>query len=150
MKRYKSTAAKKPKKSKVLIFLNIVIGLLTAAVVFGLIGFYMSSRDNYYDRKFGDTIASRYIENREYAQLLEMYYGDWGVLGLVNSDYEECAAVAKYAEAAFRESAYRMDGDAGRADMQKAIMDAAASEVGIYEPEIGRISELLDPFNLKP
>lgn len=150
MKRYKSTAAKKPKKSKVLIFLNIVIGLLTAAVVFGLIGFFMSSRDNYYDRKFGDSIASRYIENREYAQLLDTYYRDWGVLGLVNSGYEECAAVAEYAEAAFRESAYRMDGDTGRADRQKAAMDTAASRVGIYEPEIGRINEILDPLNIKP
>ena len=99
MTRYKSTAPRKPKKSKVLIFLNIVIGILSAAVVFGLIGFFMSSGDNYYNRKFGDSSVSRDIENGEYADLLDMYYRDWGVLGMVNSGYEESAAVAKYAQA---------------------------------------------------
>ena len=150
MTRYKSTAAKKPKKSKVLIFLNIVIGLLTAAVVFGLIGFFMSSRDNYYDRKFGDRSAARYIEDGKYADLLDTYYRDWGALGLVNSGYEEGAAVAKYAEAAFRESAYRMNGDAKKADRQKAVMDEAASKVGIYEPETGRIREILNAVDVIP
>ena len=150
MTRYKSTAPRKPKKSEVLIFLNIVIGILSAAVVFGLIGFFMSSGDNYYNRKFGDSSVSRDIENGEYADLLDMYYRDWGVLGMVNSGYEESAAVAKYAQAALRESAYRMEGDTERADRQKAIMDEAASEVGIYEPEISRISEILSPARTVP
>ena len=42
MARYISKASKKPKKSKVIIFLNIVIGMLTAFVIFFLIGFLSS------------------------------------------------------------------------------------------------------------
>ena len=35
------------KKSKVLIFLDVVIGILTAFLIFGLIGFMASRSDNY-------------------------------------------------------------------------------------------------------
>ena len=52
MTKYVSTAPKKPKKSKVLIFLNIVIGILTAAVIIRLVIFLLidSDRHGYYNR----------------------------------------------------------------------------------------------------
>ena len=59
MTKYVSTAPKKPKKSKVLIFLNIVIGILTAAVIIRLVIFLLidSDRHGYYNRTFGDMSA---------------------------------------------------------------------------------------------
>ena len=62
MARYISKASKKPKKSKVIIFLNIVIGMLTAFVIFFLIGFLSSGGNDYYSRKFGDSFTSSSIE----------------------------------------------------------------------------------------
>ena len=69
MARYISKASKKPKKSKVIIFLNIVIGMLTAFVIFFLIGFFSSGGNDYYSRKFGDSLTSYSIERGQYAQL---------------------------------------------------------------------------------
>ena len=85
MARYISKASKKKKKSKVIIFLNIVIGMLAAFVIFFLIGFLSSEGDNYYSRKFGDSLTSSSIERGQYAQLINEY----------NSGDSERAAVQK-------------------------------------------------------
>ena len=129
MTKYVSTAPKKPKKSKVLIFLNIVIGILTAAVIIRLVIFLLidSDRHGYYNRTFGDE-----------------YINDRGVIGMVNSEYEDAAAVAEYADAAFRYGAYMGSGDAQRAQRQKERMDKAAEKVGIYGPELEKIDGRLD------
>ena len=78
MARYISRAQKKPKKSKVIIFLNIVIGILVAFIIMGLIGFVGSMGDNYYTREFGDTMTSYSIDDGDYADLLNEYYSDYG------------------------------------------------------------------------
>jgi hypothetical protein len=144
MARYISRASKKPKKSKVIIFLNIVIGMLTAFVIFFLIGFFSSERDNYYSRKFGDSMTSYNIERGQYAQLINEYNYDYGAIGSVNSGYEDAAAVAEYAMSAFRYKAYLQSGDSERAAVQKQRMEKAAAEVGIYEPELSKIDSALD------
>ena len=119
MARYISKASKKPKKkpkkSKVIIFLNIVIGMLTAFVIFFLIGFLSSGGNDYYSRKFGDSFTSSSIERGQYAQLINEYNSDYGAIGSVNSGYEDAAAVAEYAAAAFRYKAYLQSGDSERA-----------------------------------
>ena len=144
MARYISKASKKPKKSKVIIFLNIVIGMLTAFVIFFLIGFLSSGGDDYYSRKFGDSFTSSSIERGQYAQLINEYNSDYGAIGSVNSGYEDAAAVAEYAAAAFRYKAYLQSGDSERAAVQKQRMEKAAAEVGIYEPELSKIDSALD------
>ena len=143
MARYISRAQKKPKKSKVIIFLNIVIGILVAFIIMGLIGFVGSMGDNYYTREFGDTMTSYSIDDGDYADLLNEYYSDYGNLGYVNKGYEDAAALAEYAEAAFRYNAYQQAGDSERASRQKALMDQAAAGVGIYEPELSKTDERL-------
>ena len=144
MARYISKASKKPKKSKVIIFLNIVIGMLTAFVIFFLIGFLSSGGNDYYSRKFGDSFTSSSIERGQYAQLINDYNHDYGAIGSVNSGYEDAAAVAEYAAAAFRYKAYLQSGDSERAVVQKQRMEKAAAEVGIYEPELSKIDSALD------
>ena len=144
MARYISKASKKPKKSKVIIFLNIVIGMLTAFVIFFLIGFFSSGGNDYYSRKFGDSFTSSSIERGQYAQLINEYNSDYGAIGSVNSGYEDAAAVAEYAAAAFRYKAYLQSGDSERAVVQKQRMEKAAAEVGIYEPELSKIDSALD------
>ena len=111
MARYISKASKRPKKSKVILFLNIVIGMLAAFVIFFLIGFFTSGGDNYYSRKFGDSLSSNNIERGQYAQLVNEYNYNYGAIGSVNSGYEDAAAVAEYAAAAFRYKAYLQAGD---------------------------------------
>lgn len=144
MARYISKASKKPKKSKVIIFLNIVIGMLTAFVIFFLIGFLSSGGNDYYSRKFGDSFTSSSIERGQYAQLINEYNSDYGAIGSVNSGYEDAAAVAEYAAAAFRYKAYLQSGDSERAVVQKQRMEKAAAEVGIYAPELTKIDSALD------
>lgn len=143
MAKYISRAAKKPKKSKVIIFLNIVIGLLTAVLLITLVSFLSDINDTYYNRKFGDSLTSRYIERGDYADLVNEYLYDYGTIGMVNDGYEDAAAVAEYADAAFRYNAYEKAGDTVRAAGQKARMDDAAEKVGIYEPELSRIDDIL-------
>lgn len=144
MARYISRASKKPKKSKVLIFLNIVIGFLAAIAVIIVIGYLNESRDNYYQRSFGDSMTAYHIDRGAYGNLVEEYQDDRGVLGKVNENYEEAAALAAYADAAFRYKAYLESGESERAAAQKARMEEAAAGVGIYEPEIARIDRILD------
>jgi hypothetical protein len=62
---------------------------------------------------------------------------------MVNKGYEDLAAVAEYADAAFRNSAYEKAGDAEAAKIQRERMEKAASEAGIYSPEISKIDSLL-------
>ena len=146
MTKYVSTAPKKPKKSKVLIFLNIVIGILTAAVIIRLVIFLLidSDRHGYYNRTFGDMSAVYSLERSDYAELVDEYINDRGVIGMVNSEYEDAAAVAEYADAAFRYGAYMGSGDAQRAQRQKERMDKAAEKVGIYGPELEKIDGRLE------
>jgi hypothetical protein len=146
MAKYVSIPPKKPKKSKVLIFLNIVIGILTAAVILRLAVFFLSDygRSSYYNRSFGDFSTMYALERSEYAELVDEYYGDRGVLGRINDGYEDAAAVAEYADAAFRYGAYMESGDTQRAQRQKERMDKAAEKAGIYGPELEKIDGRLD------
>ena len=144
MAKYVSRAPKRPKKSKVIIFLNIVIGLLAALVIICLIGLVSSNRDSSYNRQFGDSYSSYSLERGEYSELINEYERDYGILGMVNSGYEDLAAVAEYAEAAFRYNAYQKAGDTERAAKQKARMDEAAGKTGIYEPELLKIDLILN------
>ena len=143
-KRYISRAPKKPKKSKVIIFLNVLIGLLTAVVLLTAIGFWNSNRDSYYDRKFGDSSDYYALVRGNYADLLYQYGYDGGAIGRVNKGFEELAAVAQYADAAFRCSAYEKAGDGSAVKTQKERMEKAASGVGIYGPELSKIDSLLN------
>ena len=143
MARYISRAPKKPKRSKVIIFLNVLIGILTAAVIITAVGYWSSNRNSYYDRKFGDSTTHYNVERGEYSELVYDYNYDGGSIGMVNKGYEDLAAVAEYADAAFRHSAYEKAGDAKAAGTQKERMEKAASEAGIYSPEISKIDSLL-------
>ena len=89
MARYISKAKRGPKKSKVIIFLNVVIGLLAAFCIFMLIGFFTTDNDHYYDRGFDAYYISYTIDKGDYAQLLGDYYRDYGILGMVESGSEE-------------------------------------------------------------
>ena len=143
MARYISRAPKKPKRSKVIIFLNVLIGILTAAVIITAVGYWSSNRNSYYDRKFGDSTTHYNVERGEYSELVYDYNYDGGSIGMVNKGYEDLAAVAEYADAAFRHSAYEKAGDAKAAGVQKERMEKAASEAGIYSPELSKIDSLL-------
>ena len=132
MARYISRAPKKPKRSKVIIFLNVLIGILTAAVIITAVGYWSSNRNSYYDRKFGDSTTHYNVERGEYSELVYDYNYDGGSIGMVNKGYEDLAAVAEYADAAFRNSAYEKAGDAETAKIQRERMEKAASEAGIY------------------
>lgn len=144
MARYVSKAKRGPKKSKVIIFLNIVIGMLAALCLFMLIGFFTTDNSHYYDRGFNAYYISDYIHKGDYAPLLIDYYDDYGILGMVEEGSEEEAALAGYADAAFRYNAYLQAGDSERAAVQKARMEEAAKEVGIYEPELAKIGIALN------
>lgn len=143
MARYISRAPKKPKRSKVIIFLNVLIGILTAAVIITAVGYWSSNRNSYYDRKFGDSTTHYNVERGEYSELVYDYNYDGGSIGMVNKGYEDLAAVAEYADAAFRNSAYEKAGDAETAKIQRERMEKAASEAGIYSPELSKIDSLL-------
>lgn len=143
MARYISRAPKKPKRSKVIIFLNVLIGILTAAVIITAVGYWSSNRNSYYDRKFGDSTTHYNVERGEYSELVYDYNYDGGSIGMVNKGYEDLAAVAEYADAAFRNSAYEKAGDAEAAKVQRERMEKAASEAGIYSPEMSKIDSLL-------
>lgn len=143
MARYISRAPKKPKRSKVIIFLNVLIGILTAAVIITAVGYWSSNRNSYYDRKFGDSTTHYNVERGEYSELVYDYNYDGGSIGMVNKGYEDLAAVAEYADAAFRNSAYEKAGDAEAAEIQRERMEKAASEAGIYSPELSKIDSLL-------
>ena len=143
MARYSSRAPKKPKRSKVIIFLNVLIGILTAAVIITAVGYWSSNRNSYYDRKFGDSTTHYNVERGEYSELVYDYNYDGGSIGMVNKGYEDLAAVAEYADAAFRNSAYEKAGDAEAAKIQRERMEKAASEAGIYSPELSKIDSLL-------
>ena len=144
MARYISRAPKKPKRSKVIIFLNVLIGILTAAVIITAVGYWSSNRNSYYDRKFGDSTTHYNVERGEYSELVYDYNYDGGSIGMVNKGYEDLAAVAEYADAAFRNSAYEKAGDAEAAKTQRERMEKAASEAGIYSPELSKIDSLLN------
>ena len=144
MARYISRAPKKPKRSKVIIFLNVLIGILTAAVIITAVGYWSSNRNSYYDRKFGDSTTHYNVERGEYSELVYDYNYDGGSIGMVNKGYEDLAAVAEYADAAFRNSAYEKAGDAETAKIQRERMEKAASEAGIYSPELSKIDSLLN------
>lgn len=144
MARYISRAPKKPKRSKVIIFLNVLIGILTAAVIITAVGYWSSNRNSYYDRKFGDSTTHYNVERGEYSELVYDYNYDGGSIGMVNKGYEDLAAVAEYADAAFRNSAYEKAGDAEAAKIQRERMEKAASEAGIYSPELSKIDSLLN------
>ena len=60
MARYISRAPKKPKRSKVIIFLNVLIGILTAAVIITAVGYWSSNRNSYpvYRRQGNDHTCS--------------------------------------------------------------------------------------------
>lgn len=143
MARYISRAPKKPKRSKVIIFLNVLIGILTAAVIITAVGYWSGNRNSYYDRKFGDSTTHYNVERGEYSELVYDYNYDGGSIGMVNKGYEDLAAVAEYADAAFRHSAYEKAGDAEAAEVQRERMEKAASEAGIYGPEMSKIDSLL-------
>ena len=143
MARYISRAPKKPKRSKVIIFLNVLIGILTAVVIITAVGYWSSNRNSYYDRKFGDSTTHYNVERGEYSELVYDYNYDGGSIGMVNKGYEDLAAVAEYADAAFRNSAYEKAGDAEAAEIQRERMEKAASEAGIYSPELSKIDSLL-------
>ena len=143
MARYISRAPKKPKRSKVIIFLNVLIGILTAAVIITAVGYWSSNRNSYYDRKFGDSTTHYNVERGEYSELVYDYNYDGGSIGMVNKGYEDLAAVAEYADAAFRNSADEKAGDAEAAEIQRERMEKAASEAGIYSPELSKIDSLL-------
>ena len=143
MARYISRAPKKPKRSKVIIFLNVLIGILTAAVIITAVGYWSSNRNSYYDRKFGDSTTHYNVERGEYSELVYDYNYDGGSIGMVNKGYEDLAAVAEYADAAFRHSAYEKAGDAEAAEVQRERMEKAASEAGIYSPDLSKIDSLL-------
>ncbi len=143
MARYISRAPKKPKRSKVIIFLNVLIGILTAAVIITAVGYWSGNRNSYYDRKFGDSTTHYNVEKGEYSELVYDYNYDGGSIGMVNKGYEDLAAVAEYADAAFRHSAYEKAGDAKAAGVQKERMEKAASGAGIYSPELSKIDGLL-------
>ena len=147
MTRFISSAPKKrnkPKRSKVIIFLNVLIGLLTAAVLIAAAGYWNSNKNSYYDRKFGENYDYRSLEKGDYADLLYQYHYDGGSIGRVNKGYEDISAVAGYADAAFRRGAYEKAGDEKAALTQKERMEKAASAVGIYEPELSGIDRLLN------
>ena len=141
MARYISKAKRGPKKSKVIIFLNIVIGMLAALCIFMLIGFFTTDDSHYYNRGFDAYYISDYIHKGDYAPLLIDYYDDYG---MVEEGSEEEAALAEYADAAFRYNAYLQAGDSEMAAVQKARMDEAAKKVGIYEPELSKIGIALN------
>ena len=143
-KRFVSRAPKKPKRSKVIIFLNVLIGILTAMLLFAVIGVLGDNRDSYYNRKFGDSSSGYALDRGDYADLLYTYEYDGGSIGRVNKGYEEVAAVAEYAKAAYRRGAYEKAGDTGKAAAQAQRMEKAAAGVGIYSPEPDKIEKLID------
>lgn len=153
MAKFISTASKKPgrpkrktvkpKRSKVIIVLNVLIGILLAAVIITGIGFWNRNKDNYYNREFGDASTRRDLEREGYSDLLYEYYYNGGWIGKVAKGYEDVAAVAQYADAAFRCSAYENAGESERAAVMKKRMEEAASAVGIYGPELEKIDSLL-------
>ena len=126
-----------------IIFLNVLIGILTAAVVIAAVGYWNSNRNSYYDRRFGDSTTHYDVERGNYSDLVYEYNYDGGSIGMVNKGYEDLAAVAGYADAAFRHSAYEKAGDAKAAGTQKERMEKAASGMGIYSPEMSKIDSLL-------
>ena len=134
-RRYVSRGPKEPQKSKVLIFLNVVIGVLLALLLIVFFGRLSELNSNYHRREFGDGYEHYTIEDGRYR------YG--GILGRVNKGSEEAAAVAEYADAAFRHSAYEYAGESEKAARQKQRMDAAITSMGLYTPEAAKIDNLL-------
>jgi hypothetical protein len=92
---------------------------------------------------YGDGYEHYDIEKSRYAELVDDYHRYGGILGRVNKGSEEAAAVAEYADAAFRHSAYEYAGESEKAARQKQRMDAAITSMGLYTPEAAKIDNLL-------
>ena len=142
-RKYVSWAPRQPKKSKVIIFLNFVIGILLAVLLIVLMVRLSDRGSSYYRRVFGDGYEHYSIEKGEYAELIDEYIRYGGILGRVNKGSEEPAAVAEYADSAFRYNAYEYVGDTERAARQKQRMEKAADAMGIYMPEAAKIDKCL-------
>ncbi len=142
-RRYVSRGPKEPQKSKVLIFLNVVIGVLLALLLIVFFGRLSELNSNYHRREFGDGYEHYTIEDGRYSELIDEYARYGGILGRVNKGSEESAAVAEYADAAFRHSAYEYAGESEKAARQKQRMDAAITSMGLYTPEAAKIDNLL-------
>ena len=140
-RKYVSRAPRAPKKSKVIIFLNFVIGFLLAVLLIVFIARLSDSNNSYYSRVFGDGYEHYSIEKGEYAELIDEYERYGGILGRVNKGHEESAAVAEYADSAFRYNAYEYVGDTERAARQRQRMENAADAMGIYMPEAAKIDK---------
>ena len=143
MARFISTAPKKPKRSKVIIFLNVIIAFLTVCVLIVLINYGGDNMNGYYNRKFGDNYEQHELRNGNYSGLIYDYYYNGGSIGRIDKGSEDLTAVAEYADAAFRKSAYENAGDTEKANVQSSRMEKAEAGAGIYSPEISKIDELL-------
>ena len=124
------------RRSALVVILNIVIGILTVVFLIACVTFaraHLAERGMNY---FADKYVFREIERHEYGTLVENYYYDHADILEVDPAYSEAAAVARYAEAAFRYSGYIAMGDTAAADAQSAIMEQARGEISTYLPEL--------------
>ena len=145
----------RPRKSVLLIILNILIGIMLAVVVLCGIAFRINSRESYRYRKFDEQSSFYSIQRGRYADLVEDYYYYQGILGEIREGSEEAAALADYADAAFRYSAYEaaLSGEQTALSEEGALRDRMQKQMkrmltdreraGIYAPEADRIDRML-------
>ncbi len=151
MAKYKRKNTAKPRRSKLLTALNVMIGIALALVLMAVIATLSDNLGSYYNRKFDESYSYYSLQNGDYAQLVEDYYDNWGIFGEIKSGSEELAAVADYADAAFRLSACEREGTAdGRSIVDDSIltglrerMEKDREQMGVYLPEADKIDGML-------
>lgn len=111
------------------LILDIVIVILTLAVLFSLYYAISSFREAYEDGYSVDTYYYR-IEEGRYAELVELYYAETDRQDPKDSGKEECYAVARYYEAASYYKMYLENGDTEKAEEQRQRMEEIAGEMG--------------------
>ena len=130
------------RRPALVIILNILIGIFTVIFLGACFSFAKAHLEERGMNYFADKYIYREIERHEYADIVENYYYDHADILEVEPAYAEAAAIARYAEAAFRYSGYAAMGDTAAAERQRVIMDRSRSEVSTYLPELDRIDSM--------
>lgn len=110
--------------------MNLVIGILALVFAAALFSFCREMIDcgRTYTYKEQNFLYS--LEEKNYANLVEMMYDNESAGVSMTQTYQECYAIARYYEAATYYKAYLMAGDEERAAKKKEIMNKQLSYMG--------------------
>ena len=144
MPKYRSRGKKNSDAARtpaLVIFLNIVIGILTAAFLAAAINYFRVQTQEREMLYYDDNYIYREVERHQIYDLVEGYYYDHVDLLPVEEAYREAAAIARYANAAVMYRGFALEGETQIAQRWLDVMKGAQEEVSFYRPELDFIDK---------